>query len=70
MHVISGDGSHLLGKNVDVAMGLVKRIAELKEHKTPYPNDVGIPKTKIMLKERCDSIQCVNGKTCVCAYAL
>ena len=52
VHVISGDGSHLLGRNVALAMGLVKRIAELKKHETPYPNAV------------------VNGKTCVCAYAL
>ncbi len=54
VHVISGDSSHLLGRNVAIAMGLVKPVAELKEHKTPYPTDVGILKIKpvmITLKE-------------------
>jgi hypothetical protein len=55
LHVIRGDGSHLLGRNVAVAMGLVKRIAELKEQNTPYlSSDVGLLKVKpvkITLKE-------------------
>lgn len=31
VHVIRGDGNHLLGRNVAVAMGLVKRIGEIRQ---------------------------------------
>lgn len=54
VHVLSGDGSHLLGRNVAVAMGLVKRIAEIKQQKALQPTEVGtlnVKPVKITLKE-------------------
>ena len=76
LHVIRGDGSHLLGRNVAGAMGLVKRIVELKEQNNPYPSsDVGLLKikpVKITLKEK--KMQChtvfQRQDVCLCLCSL
>lgn len=57
VHVIRGEGSHLLGRSVAVAMGLVKRIEEIKrseKDRISCPADIGrlnVKPVKIILKE-------------------